>query len=172
MAVSWSWDEYNGTPVYASPSVEGVVNTHWGSVDAADLDPLTSILENGTNSFNKQQALRFSGFTGVEQADNFRLWGEHLASAGALIDKNGNANGDTLVFKDTGGKTTSAPSATAISGSSNVPASLPVGSNLAGGPVTLDGDGTNIFLTQVQVASASYHHGGGATIYITFDLFE
>lgn len=169
MVLAHSFDEYNGTPAYSSPTATGVTNGHFGSVDQADLDPMANFLLNNTNSYNKQWALRFSGFTS-ESVDNFRLWAEHLSGTGELTNNRFVDNTDRLYFKDTGAKTTAAPATTLISGGSLVPASKPGTSNLGGGPVTVNGDGTNIFLVQVAVGADSYHHGGGATIYIAYDV--
>lgn len=172
MAVVSSWDEYNGGAAYATPSVSGISETHWGSVDSAELDPLAYPINNGENSYEKYHALRFSGFTGPESVDNFRLYGEWLTGAGELVDRRFEDNGDRIYFKDTGGKVTAGPSTTATVGSSLLPASVPGVSNIGGGPVTSNGDGTNVFITQVRVAAASFHYGGGCTLYMTFDITE
>lgn len=168
MAVTASWDEYNGTPAYASPSKEGISHTHWGSVDEADLDPLSNYVTAGENSFNKQQAIRFSGFAG-ETITNFFIWCETLSSAGVIVDINGNDTNDRLNWKDSGGKTTAAPSTAAISAGAGMPSSIPVSSNLGGSPVTSDGDGTNIFLTQIAVDAESSHAGEGLVISFQYD---
>lgn len=152
MALTVSWDEYNGTPAYSAPSSEDVVHTHWGSADVAELDPNTYRILTGENSFNKQQAVRFSGFAG-ESVDNFTLWCEDLVGDGIIVNRAGEDSGHRLYFKDSGGKTTSAPSASAFGSGVLVPDSEPA-SNIAGGPVTVDGDGTNIFLTQIRCGSA------------------
>lgn len=166
MVLSVSWDEYNGTPAYASPSVEDLVHTHWGSVDTAELDPKVQRILTGENSFNKQQAVRFSDLGGLT-VDNFYLYCEDLGSAGVIVDRAGDDTTDRLYYKDSGGKTTAAPSATAISGGSLMPASKPGAPNIAGGPVTVAGDGTNIFLTQIQCGTAVLRSEG---LLLTFEF--
>lgn len=167
MALTVTWAEYNDGSSYASPSKANVTNIHWVSVDEADADPLANPITNGTNSYEKMHAVIFNGFAG-ESVNNFKLWAEYLDGAGNLTDKRYQANGDKLVFKDLG-KVPQTPSTTATPAASDVPASQPVSSNLGGGPVTVNGDGTDIFITQVQIATASRHHGGGATLYVSYD---
>ena len=153
MAISVSWDEYNGSPAYASPSAEDLLHTHWGSTDTALLDPQEARIASGENSFNKQQAVRFSGFGG-ESVDNFTLWCEDLSADGIIQKRDGTDSGHRLYYKDTGAKTTSAPSESAIGSGVLMPVAQPGSPNIEGGPFTVDGDGTNVFLTQIQCGTA------------------
>lgn len=159
MPISVSWDEYNGAPAYASPSAEDLLHTHWGSTDTALLDPHEARIATGGNSFNKQQAVRFSGFAG-ETVDNFTLWCEDLSDTGVIPKRDGTDSGHRLYYKDTGAKTTSAPSASAIGSGVLMPFEQPVSPNIGGGPVTVDGDGTNVFLTQIQCGAATLESYG------------
>lgn len=159
MAVTPSWDEYNTSATYASPTTSGITNTNWGSNDSSNLNTTTYPITAGANSFNKQQAVRFT-ITASETVGDFLLW----ASSGLSGTGDITANADTLVYKDSGGTTTSAPSATAISGSSGMPASEPGTSNI-GGTATSTGEGSNVFLHQVQTNGATT---AGTSITLSF----
>lgn len=159
MAITPSWDEYNGSATYASPSQAGITNTNWGSADSANLNATSNPITAGLNSYNKQQAVRFSGFAG-ETVGTLKLW----ASSGLTGDGDITGNNDVLVYKDSGGTTTSTPGTTAISASSNMPASEPGSSNI-GGSATSDNTGSNVFLHQIQTNAATT---AGTSITLSF----
>lgn len=163
--------EYNAGAAYASPtnSQTGDIQLDYGSADLSELAALVYPIQPGDPSFRKQLAVIFTGFDGGSVSD-FYLWCEDLSADGVIQDYQGNDTGDRLYFKDTGGKVTGAASSVALSGDggSLVPYQKPGTPNIGGGTVTVDNDGTNVFLLQVEVASTSVRDYGGLAIQFEF----
>ena len=128
-------------------------------------------MQPGDASYRKQLAVIFDGFSGGS-VQNFYLWCEDLSADGVIPDYQGNDTGDRLYFKDTGGKVTGAAvgrSCSLAHGGSLVPYQKPGTPNIGGGVVSVDDDGTNVFLLQVEVASTSVMSFGGLAIQFEYD---
>ena len=158
MAVSANWAEWNSTDSnIASPTASPINNSNWGSTDAANLTPTTYPISAGSNSFNKQQAIKFTATAG-ETVSAPKIW----ASSGLSGTGTVTGNSDLLNYVDSAGITFQTPSAAALTGTSGMPNSEPGTANLS---MHTSGSYTNLFRTQLVVDSGTT---SGASITLSF----
>lgn len=161
MAVSAQFSESNTS---AETVTDGITNSNWGSIDSPNLSTSSGALLPGNRSYEKWQRMKFTGFTGLELVDNFRLY---LSTGSFSGDDRLYTNVETAnPANDTfpaGGPSTG----TTYTGSNSMPESDPGAANVAGSRTT---DGySNYFVHQLMVAPGSVSGNQGFVLRFQYD---
>ncbi len=154
MSASVEVDEVNGAGLVLS---HGILNTHHGSVDAINLDPVANPVPAGANGYEKWQRLHLAGLGGSSVVRYLHFWSGTARPAGLTFQFNGHVTQATY----DGSKKTAAeqPGTGATKTPNSVPTTSPASANIGiGGQLTgtLSAPGsTDYVVSQMRVAGGT-----------------
>jgi hypothetical protein len=156
MGATHTWSESNGAGEVVT---DGITTVNFGSVDSADLTPVSNPIVAGENSFHKCIRSKFSStFTEIS---NMKIW----KSAGAY------ATGEAIQYKESTSYVQ--PVETALSGAAAIPTSEPSQNVLsAAGTATITVAGYTEYMLMQEQTTVSTPAGAVATKTLTFQYDE
>lgn len=143
-------NEYNGA---GTVETADIANVNFGSVDAAELDPVVNPINAGENSFEKYLKLEVTNMNGVVAIRNLKVWRTGALGANATLLTNARTTGYVNTTYATPVATVSSKATQAMPSSEPATANLGIGTALAG-ELTAAGE-SDYLVMQLQTTGAA-----------------